>query len=110
MGEIDKSVNTYQYLKAFESWWKEKLAINTRICRYFYPAVLLVSFLGTNDEPITFYLVDGVPTLPLLGITIFAGLSSLFAGPISTFDVNLVYGRVFKRLDAIIADMEELRS
>ena len=33
MAEIDKSLNTYQYLKAFDSWWKDKLAINTRICR-----------------------------------------------------------------------------
>jgi len=34
----------------------------------------------------------------------------LFAGPIYKFDLNLVYGRVFNKLDDLLADMEELRS
>ena len=39
-----------------------------------------------------------------------AGLLVVVAGPLYRFDVKLVYGRVFEKLDEIIADMEELRS
>jgi hypothetical protein len=35
---------------------------------------------------------------------------AVFGGSIYKWDVDLVYGRVFKKLDEIIADMEELRS
>jgi hypothetical protein len=33
----------------------------------------------------------------------------VFGGKIYTWDVNLVYGRVFQKLDELIADIEELK-
>ena len=33
----------------------------------------------------------------------------IFGGKIYRWDVNIVYGRIFKKLETMIADMEELR-
>ena len=56
------------------------------------------------------FVIFGIPAIWVLGIVFFAGLMSLFAGPIYKFDLYLVYGRVFNKLDDLLADMEELRS
>jgi hypothetical protein len=38
-----------------------------------------------------------------------AVLIYVFGGKIYKWDVNLVYGRVFKKLEELIADIEELK-
>ncbi len=46
----------------------------------------------------------------MLGIVLVTGLLAYFAGTMYRVDVDLVYGRDFKKLDELIAEMEELRS
>lgn len=120
---IDKGASSYQYLKSFDEWLKSAIAGYTRIYRFFYPLFILTLFFGywfaSPTQPITrkliekfpnaFYLVHGVPVYWLAGAIVLAILSMVFAGRIYRWDMNTIYGRVFKKLDEILADMEELR-
>jgi hypothetical protein len=46
----------------------------------------------------------------LLGGILVLVLLAYFGGRIYQWDLNIVYGRVLKKLDEIIADMEDLRN
>jgi hypothetical protein len=117
--EIDVNASSYEYLTAFDNWLKKQLALNTKLARIYYPLIFLSVVLGfwfSNDirhiiaSPDQMYLFYGLPIFWLLGVLIIAGILSYFGGVIYNWDVNIVYGNVFKKLDEIIADMEELRT
>lgn len=72
------------------------------------PGELLRDKLLTAHPDI--YLVSGIPIFWFLGIVVFAVVLGFFAGVIYRLDMNLVYGREMKKLDELIADMEELRN
>lgn len=121
--KIDKAVSSYQYLKGFDGWLKDTISTYTRIYRIWYPSFFLTFIVGIwfsdfgkslQNEIIPnspeIYLLHGIPVYWLLGILAFAALLGFFAGAIYKFDMNIVYGRVFTKLDEIITDMEELRN
>jgi len=123
MKEIDKGLSSYQYIKAVDTWLKEVISGYTKMYRFLYPAFVLIFTFGIwfsnygenmlNEIKVKspdHFLIFGIPAIWVLGIILFAGLMSLLAGPIYKFDLYLAYGRVFKKLDEIIADMEELRA
>lgn len=121
--EIDKSLSSYKYLKEIDSWIKDVINGYTKMYRFLYPAIFLIFTFGfwiskyrkeMFDEMISKspdpFLIFGIPGIWVIGVLVFAGVLSLLAGPIYKFDLNLVYGRVFKKLDELLADMEELRN
>ncbi|MCF8259655.1 MAG: hypothetical protein K9J12_02695 [Melioribacteraceae bacterium] len=121
--EIDKSLSSYQYLKEIDIWLKDVIAGYTKMYRFLYPALFLIFTFGLwlsevgkgmFDEIISkspdLFLIFGVPGIWVIGVLVFAGIISLSAGAIYKFDLNLVYGRVFKKLDELLAEMEQLRS
>jgi hypothetical protein len=89
--------------------------------RFFYPLLFLAALmpivhaLRTVDETHEailnsgLHLIYGIPTLFWIIALVIAVLMYVFGGKIYTWDVNLVYGRVFKKLDELIADIEELK-
>ncbi len=126
--KIDKNVSSYEYLKTFDNWLKQQMAVNTKMARFYYPYIFLSLMLGfwfTEKDgkllgelaviklmahfPDT-YLVFGIPLFVILGILLVMCLLAYFGGRIYQWDVNIVYGRIIKKLDEIIADMEALRS
>lgn len=121
--DIDWNTSSYQYLKAFSNWLKTAMSKNVQIMRFFYPLMFLAAAATvwfSNDNEITlreiilkFYpdilMIGGVPVMVLLGVIVIAVIMAIFGEKIYRWDVNLVYGRVFRKLDGIIADMEELR-
>ena len=125
---IDKNQNSYDYLKSFRAWTKAKVSMNVRMARVYYPLTFLALVAGmwfSNFEGTPTYeilmedLLAGNPDLPLLfGVPVYAliaivgicGILVWAGGPIYRWDVRIVYGRVFDKLDEIIADMEELRN
>ncbi len=127
LDRIDKSDNSYHYLLKFDHWMKEQLAVNKKMARVYYPLFFLSTVLGfwysnfrgkTLGEKVvdelTIYFSDlfllfGIPISGLVLIVIVAGLLAIFGNKIYSWDVNLIYGRVFSKLDEIISDMEELR-
>jgi len=125
--KIDKNLNSYQYLKSFNGWINELHSVNSKMNRYVYPYIFLSMIIGfwfgsfggnkpgeelvnklMIDYPGT-YLVFGLPLIGILGIILIVALLAFFGGRIYKWDVNIVYGRLLKKLDEMLVDMEELR-
>lgn len=122
LNTIDKNVSSYLYLKSFDVWMKEQISINMKMSRYIYPYIFLAMISGfwfSSDFQETlnrifgdhqFYLIYGMPVFWVLGILIIVILLAIFGGRIYKWDLNLVYGRILKKLNETITDMEELRA
>jgi hypothetical protein len=121
--KVDKNVSSYQYLKAFNGWMKDQLAINKKLARIYYPlffilVVVSIWFSGNFQislseilgNPHQIYLVNGFPVFWLIPVILIASILAIFGDKIYNFDVNLIYGRVFRKLNDMIADIEELRN
>lgn len=127
LNEIDKNVNCYQYLTTFDKWLKQMISYNQKFARIFYPLALLSVLAGywfgpiggdiPGEDFLKFFVTrfpDGILFFSaqnfLAGVLIVVlSLVALAAGRIYKWDLTLVYGRVIKKMDGIIADMEELK-
>lgn len=125
---IDQGQNSYQYLKAFSQWIKKQIAINKRLSSFIYPIFFLSFVLGfwfkdaegtylgerlVDEILIRFpdtYLIVGVPLIAIIIAVIIMGLLAYFGGRIYRWDLNIIYGRVLKKLDELLTDLESLRS
>jgi hypothetical protein len=118
----DNSLDSYHYLKAFQGWLKGRMARSRRMQRHHYAITFLALAIGLGaSEPgqqlIRFIvesnpgirLVNGVPLVVIAGVAAMAIVVELFGGVIFDFDVNTVYRIVFRKLDEMVAEMEELR-
>ena len=126
--KIDIGISSYQYLKAFNQWINKQVSINKRFSRFLYPIIFMSLVLGfwfkdAEGMPLGERLVDeilfGFPDtylifgIPLIGIVIVAVilvLLFLVGGRIYKWDLNIVYGRIFKKLEELMTDIESLRS
>jgi hypothetical protein len=128
LDDIDKNVNSYQYIKSFDIWIKDMISFNAKMSRYLYPFIFLSMLAGfwfgdfggnipgeefvnnlIKDYP-EMYMLFGLPVVGILGVIVILFLLAFFGGRIGTWDINLVYGRILKKLDGLLAEMEELRS
>jgi len=128
LDKIDKNLNSYQYLKTFDDWTKEMIQFNTKMSRFLYPYVFLSMVAGfwfgsfggnipgqdlVNEMLINspeMLLVFGTPLFVILGLIFGVAFLAFFGGKIGKWDLNLVYGRILRRLDSLLKDMEELRT
>ncbi|AWV98748.1 hypothetical protein [Arcticibacterium luteifluviistationis] len=126
--KIDKGESSYQYLKAFSQWLSKQLAINKRMATFMYPTFFLSFILGywfkdsdgmflgerlvneTLEHFPDLYLVFGVPLVAMVAIILIIGILAFFGGRIYKWDLNIIYGRVFKKLEELLADLESLRA
>ncbi|SDE99036.1 hypothetical protein SAMN05421636_109145 [Pricia antarctica] len=118
--KIDANVSSYDYLKLFNSWLKMAISNNIKLMRFFYPLIFLAALMPivhalkaeemTNEAILNsgFHLIYGIPTFMWIIALVIAVLMYVFGGRIYQWDLNWVYGRVFKKLDELIADIEEL--
>ena len=114
----DTSLDSYQYLKAFQGWLKGRMARSRRMQRHLYAVTFLAIAVGMGASAggqqwirsIIESLVNGVPVVLIAGVVAVAIVLELFGGAIFDFDVNIVYREVFRKLDEMVAEMEELRS
>ncbi len=44
--KIDKNVSSYQCLKAFDTWMKAQLSVNTKLAGFYYPYIFMSLVLG----------------------------------------------------------------
>lgn len=120
--QLDNSIDSYHYLKAFQCWLVNQDKDFTAVYRYFY-SLLFVSFFIqwrfsetaslvlnqlTRDFPNMPIVLDTPIYLLALVITI-ASLLFKFGGVLYKADTDLVYGRTLKKLEELIREMEELR-
>ncbi|MFK7953781.1 MAG: hypothetical protein AB8B73_13130 [Ekhidna sp.] len=124
---IDKSRSSYDYLMAFDTWLKSQVSSNKKFARFFYPVTFLSVVAGFwmkeegdlrigehfVNKLLAIYpdllLINGIPLIGIIGSLLIAGIIAMLGGRIYEWDLKLVYGRVFKKLDEIIADIKELR-
>ena len=125
---IDSSIDSYHYLKSFNDWVTEMVAVNSKISRYMYPTVFVSMFIGfwfgslggniPGEEFVNWLLVDYPNMIIVLGIPLWLILVSIsaiillayFGGKIGQWDINLVYGGILKKLERLLGEMEELRA
>lgn len=125
---IDKGESSYQYLKAFNQWINEQVSVNKRISTFLYPIIFMSFIIGFwfKDAEGMFlgerlvsevlygfpdtYLVYGIPLIGIIIILLILGFLAYFGGRIYLWDVNIVYGRVFKKLEELMTDIESLRT
>jgi len=126
--EIDYSNNSYQYLKSFNTWMKKQIAVNKKIASFMYPIIFIAIILGLwfqDAEGVPLgerlvgevlygfpetYLVFGIPLIGI-GVALFIiAILAIFGGKIYKFDLNIVYGRVLKKLDILLSDLEYLNN
>lgn len=121
LAKIDKSESSYHYIKAFDNWMKQQVSVNSLMARFYYPLFFLSILLGfwqqlgeavTNKLVLNYpgiALIFGVPLFLIIGVVLMMVLLSYFGARIYIWDLKVVYGGVLRKLDEIIADMEELR-
>ncbi len=127
LNKIDNSLNSYEYLVSFKNWTDELINTNTKFSRFLYPYVFLSLFSGFwfgsigGDIPgnvIVNAFVNEFPNTPLVfGFPlVFIGIMlavmtflALVGARIGKWDFNLGYGRIIRRLNTMIKDMEELK-
>jgi len=125
---IDKGNSSYEYLMAFDAWIKSQVKSNKKFARFFYPIIFLSLVAGfwmkkegdlrvgehvVNKLLLSYpdmTLINGLPLLGIIGALLISGFLALLGGRIYEWDLKLVYGRVFKKLDEIIIDIQELRN
>jgi hypothetical protein len=125
---INKGVSSYEYLKEFNQWINKQVAVNRKMSTFLYPIIfisMIVGFWFKDAEGMllgerlvveivhgfpNIYLVYGVPLIGIVAALAIIGLLAYFGGRIYQWDLNLVYGRVFKKLEELMADIESLRS
>ena len=122
LNTIDKNVSSYQYLKSFDNWMKDQILVNMKMSRYMYPYIFLAMVSGFwfsspfretinrvfgNYQP---YMLYGIPVFWVFAMLIIVVLLAIFGGRIYKWDLNIVYGRVLRKLDELLSDMEDLRS
>ena len=124
---INKNSNSYEYLKSFENWTKEMTRFNSKLSTFLYPFVFLAMVLGfwfgsfggdvpgqelINQLLIRYPNMIMVLSVPLIGVIIVIivlALLAFFGGRIGEWDLKIGYGRILRRLDTLLVDMEELR-
>jgi hypothetical protein len=126
--KLDKGDSSYEYLKSFNLWIKKHKAINKKIATFFYPIIFIALIVGfwfkdakglplgerlVNKILIDFpdtYLIFGIPLIGIVVALFIMGLLAFFGGRIFLWDLNLVYGRVFKKLEQLMKDIENLNN
>ncbi|WP_338409405.1 hypothetical protein [uncultured Flavobacterium sp.] len=127
LNTINNSASSYEYLTSFDKWTKEMRNTNTKLSRFLYPYIFIIMVLsfwfgeiggddpGTNFTKIFInkfpdtYLVFNFPLAFIVFFIGMIGVLTFFGERIGEFDLKLGYGRILKKLEILLADMEELR-
>ena len=123
LAQIQYGVSSYVYLHAFDQWLKKSIEEYRQVYRYVYPLLFLAIILGLfyaqlpgfesimsriMSDPDT-YLVMGLPIYWIMAMAAFVILAFFLSGALYKFDLYAIYGSIFKKLEELLADMEELR-
>jgi hypothetical protein len=119
---LDHGASSLDYLKSFDRWLKHALSRGEKILRFTYPLYFLIAmstiWAAWNKGPLTSKMYQKYPDVIFIGSVplfawIIAGVATLlmlyFSGRIYRWDVRLIYGRVFDKLEETIAEMEKLK-
>jgi len=119
---LDHGATSLDYLKSFDRILKDALSRGEKVLRFTYPLYFLVAisimWSAWNKGPLTSKMYQKYPDVIFIGSVplfalIIAGVATLlmlyFSDRIYRWDVGLIYGRVFRKLEETIAEMEKLK-
>jgi len=124
--KLDKGDSSYEYLKSFNLWIKKHKEINKKVYTLLYPIIFLALIVGfwfkdakglpLGERLVTkiligfpdTYLVYGIPLIGIVIVLFIMGLLAFFGGRLFQWDLNVIYGRVFKKLELLMTDIENL--
>jgi Ca2+/Na+ antiporter len=119
---LDHGATSLDYLKSFDRSLKGALSKNAKILRFSYPLYFLIAmstmWSAWNKGELTSKMYQKFPDLIFIGSVplfalIIAGVATIlmfyFSDRIYRWDVHLMYGRVFGKLEETIAEMEKLK-
>ena len=119
---LDHGATSLDYLKSFDRGLKDALLRGEKVLRFTYPLYFLIAmsilWSAWNKGPLTSKMYQKYPDVIFIGSVplfawIIAGVATLlmlyFSGRIYRWDVRLIYGRVFGKLEETIAEMEKLK-
>jgi hypothetical protein len=119
---LDQGATSLDYLKSFDRRLKDVFSRSEKIVRFSYPLYFLIvmssMWSAWNKGPITSKMYQKYPDVIFIGsvplfVWIIAGVATLlmlyFSGRIYRWEVRLMYGRVFDKLEETIAEMEKLK-
>ena len=128
LGKIDKGVNSYEYLKSFSQWINESISVNSKMSMILYPSIIMsiiITYwlqdyggisLGEKlvNEILIYYpdtiFVFGIPVIVIAIVVFILAFIAYFSDRLYKLDVNIVYGRVFNKMEELMKDIEELNS
>src|SRR5690606_30909313 len=105
---LDQGATSFDYLRSFDRWLNDVLSRSVKIARFSYAFHFLIAISiawstwnkQTGEElSVTTGIIVAVATLVVF----------YFSDRIYQWDVRLMYGRVFRKLEQTIAEMEKLR-
>lgn len=118
----NKSDNSYQYISSCNLWFKQMISTFSSVYQIFYPTLVLailveIRLSPIGDKAINAYLnsypdsslLFATPWIFYLAAALIIAVVGYFSVAFFLFDLKLVFGRVMKKLDDILSDMEELR-
>jgi hypothetical protein len=119
---LDHGATSLDYLKSFDRRIKDAFSRNEKVLRFIYPlfSLIAMSILWSkwSKGPLISKMYQKYPDIIFIGSVplfawIIAGMGTLlmlyFSRRIYRWDVRLVYGRIFRKLEETIAEMEELK-
>ena len=119
---LDHGATSLDYLKSFDRLLKDTLSRGEKILRFSYPLYFLIAmstmYSAWDKGELTSKMYQKLPDLIFIGSVplfawIIAGVATLlmlyFSDRIYRWDVRLMYGRVFDKLEETIAEMEKLK-
>jgi len=119
---LDHGATSLEYLKSVDRLLKDALSRGEKVLRFTYPLYFLIAmsilWSAWNKGPLTSKMYQKYPDIIFVGSVplfalIIAGVITLlmfyFSRRIYRWDVGLIYGRVFRKLEETIAEMEELK-
>ena len=126
LNKIDKGENSYEYVKSFHKWRVEAVDKFSKIYKVFYPVFGMLCVLVFLHSPeyafhseLTNYqeimnnpetlILFGFPIYYVIGTALFMIFLFFMSEPLYRLDIKLAYGKILKKLDILLEDMEELR-
>ena len=120
---LDQGATSLAYLRSFDRWLKDVLLRSMRVARFSYPLYFLIALstvwsAWNGQEGLTSKIRQKFPELiaignvPLVALAIIAAIILLMlwlSEKIYKWDVWLMYGRVFSKLEQTLAEMETLQ-
>jgi len=119
---IDKTSNSYDYLKSFQTWLHLLIDEMIKMSKIFYPSMALVMLLQLRFHQeftpiVERYMADNPDTLTLFATPAWAvGITAaimivfyLLAPAIYRLDLKSIYNKDMQRLEETLSDMETLR-